>query len=61
MKVLIAEDDQALRHLLEKNLTLWGYDVVAVAEGNAALQILQSDTPPRNGTARLDDAGARGG
>ncbi len=52
MKVLIAEDDQVLRHLLEKNLNCWGYDVVTVAEGDAALQILQSDNPP--GMALLD-------
>lgn len=46
MKVLVAEDDQALRHLLKVNLTHWGYDVVAVADGNAALQVLQSDNSP---------------
>ncbi|HMB16156.1 MAG TPA: diguanylate cyclase [Pelovirga sp.] len=52
MRVLVAEDDPALLTLLKKNLIYWGYDVVAVAEGNAALDVLQSDNPP--GMALLD-------
>ncbi|MFH7320552.1 diguanylate cyclase [Desulfurivibrio sp. D14AmB] len=32
---------------MEKKLAAWGYEVVVAENGNAALQILQSDDPPR--------------
>ncbi|MGW5177270.1 response regulator transcription factor [Streptomyces sp. NPDC004082] len=35
--VLLAEDDRAIRHALERALTLEGYEVTAVADGVAAL------------------------
>ncbi|MFJ6571637.1 response regulator transcription factor [Streptomyces sp. NPDC091292] len=35
--VLLAEDDRAIRHSLERALTLEGYEVTAVADGIAAL------------------------
>ncbi|WP_269801074.1 response regulator transcription factor [Streptomyces jeddahensis] len=35
--VLLAEDDRAIRHALERALTLEGYDVTAVADGVEAL------------------------
>lgn len=47
MRILIAEDDPSLRRLLEDLLALWGYDVVVAKNGIAALQILQSEDPPR--------------
>lgn len=47
MRILIAEDDPSFRRLLEENLAMWGYDVVVAKNGDAALQILQSEAPPR--------------
>ena len=39
MKVLIAEDDRLSRKLLQKTLGEWGYDVIAVENGQKALEI----------------------
>lgn len=47
MKLLVAEDEPSFRHLLEDTLTKWGYDVVVAENGDAALQILLSENPPR--------------
>lgn len=47
MRILIAEDDPNLRSLMEEMLSIWGYEVVVAENGNAALQILQADDPPR--------------
>jgi diguanylate cyclase (GGDEF)-like protein len=47
MRILIAEDDPSFRRLLEEKLAMWGYDVVVADNGDAALQILQSEDPPR--------------
>src|SRR5512147_426508 len=47
MRILIAEDDASFRRLLEEKLAMWGYDVVAAENGEAALQVLQSEDPPR--------------
>ncbi len=47
MKILLAEDDPSFRRLLEEKLAMWGYDVIVVEDGEAALQILQSADPPR--------------
>ena len=35
--MLLAEDDRAIRHALERALTLQGYEVTAVADGDEAL------------------------
>ncbi len=43
MKVLLAEDDPAARLLFSRWLTQWGYEVVAVGDGLAALDALQAD------------------
>ncbi|MEU6776991.1 response regulator transcription factor [Streptomyces sp. NPDC046759] len=43
--VLLAEDDRAIRHALERALTLEGYDVTAVADGVEALAQAHK-TPP---------------
>ena len=43
MKVLIAEDDAMMCHILRYSLSAWGYDVVAVSEGETALRLLQAD------------------
>nr|WP_199293600.1 MULTISPECIES: response regulator transcription factor [unclassified Streptomyces] len=43
--VLLAEDDRAIRHALERALTLEGYEVIAVADGVEALAQAHR-TPP---------------
>ena len=46
-KILIAEDHYVSRHLLERNLTNWGFNVVSAEDGEAAFRILDSeDAPP---------------
>lgn len=47
MKILVAEDDSAFRHLLEDVLSNWGYEVVAARDGNEACRILQSENAPQ--------------
>jgi diguanylate cyclase (GGDEF)-like protein len=47
MKILIAEDDQVSRRVLEAHLGKWGYQVLSARDGNEAWQILQSAEPPR--------------
>ena len=44
-KVLIAEDDRAVRESLVRALRYEGYDVLAVADGALALESV-ADTPP---------------
>ncbi|MFJ8195058.1 response regulator transcription factor [Streptomyces sp. NPDC096094] len=43
--VLLAEDDRAIRHALERALTLEGYRVTAVADGTEALARAHSGRP----------------
>lgn len=43
-RVLIAEDDSALRLILQKNLTKKGYEPVLCADGLAAWQLLERDS-----------------
>lgn len=45
-RILIAEDHAVSRHLLERNLTNWGFQVQAAADGEAAVQVLESENPP---------------
>lgn len=40
MKILIAEDDHLSRRLMQAMLEKWGYEVVAVADGLQALEVL---------------------
>ena len=47
MKILIADDDPTSRRMLEMVLTRWGFDVVAVADGDAAWAKLQDPKEPR--------------
>jgi diguanylate cyclase (GGDEF)-like protein len=47
MKILIAEDDPAFRHLLEETLSRWGYEAVVARDGNEAYQILLSENAPK--------------
>jgi putative two-component system response regulator len=47
MKILIADDNHFYRCALKATLTEWGYEVVAVADGQAAWNALQGDQAPR--------------
>lgn len=47
MKVLIADDDPISRHMLERLLERWGYEVVVAKDGDAASQILASPDSPK--------------
>lgn len=47
MRILIAEDDPAFRHLLEELLPNWGYEVLVARDGSEALRILQSENAPK--------------
>jgi CheY-like chemotaxis protein len=47
MQVLIAEDDPTSRLMLQKLLSRWGYEVTAVADGNAAWRGLRQPGAPR--------------
>jgi sigma-B regulation protein RsbU (phosphoserine phosphatase) len=47
MQILIAEDDPFSRRLLEGRLKRWGYDVVAVEDGRAAIDALRTPDGPR--------------
>ena len=47
MQLLIADDDLTSRTLLEGLTRLWGYEPIAVEDGEAAWQVLQQDNPPR--------------
>ncbi len=47
MRILIAEDEPVSRLRLERMLGKWGYDVTAVADGDAAWQALTGAGAPR--------------
>lgn len=47
MQILIADDDPVGRTFLTRILTKWGYDVTAVADGNAAWSAIEREDPPR--------------
>lgn len=47
MRVLIAEDDPTSRRMLEAILERWGYEVVAVSDGNEAWRVFQGEDPPQ--------------
>ena len=44
--VLIADDDNIFRTVAASLVASWGYDCVSVADGAAALQVLERDPPP---------------
>ena len=44
--ILIAEDDYVSRLALQRRIEGWGYRATAVADGEAAWQRLQSESPP---------------
>jgi len=45
-RVLVAEDHQVSRHLLERNLQNWGFEVVSAQDGKAAVEILEGPDAP---------------
>jgi putative two-component system response regulator len=47
MKILIAEDNLFYRHALGATLKEWGYDVIAVNDGVAALEVMQQPSAPK--------------
>lgn len=47
MKVLIGEGDTVPRRLLEKSVRVWGFEPVACADGEQALQALQNLSTPQ--------------
>jgi len=51
-RILIAEDHRVSRHLLERNLQNWGFDVVSAEDGASAVEIL--DAPGAPSIAVLD-------
>ena len=44
-RILVAEDDRAVRQAVERALRFEGFDVTAVRDGSEALQALLNDTP----------------
>lgn len=46
MRVLIADDDAALRYALQVQLERWGYQPVVCADGVAARAVLKGAAPP---------------
>ena len=47
LRVLVADDDDSARRLLEAFLPQWGYEVQSVADGAAAWQVLRGPHAPR--------------
>jgi PleD family two-component response regulator len=46
MRVLIADDDAALRHGLRVQLQRWGYEPIVCDDGTAAREVLSGEAPP---------------
>ncbi len=47
MRILIADDSNVSRHLLESIVKKWGYQVITTADGNQAWEVLQQPDAPR--------------
>jgi len=47
MRILIADDSNVSRHLLESIVKKWGYQVITTADGNQAWDALQQPDAPR--------------
>jgi two-component system, cell cycle response regulator len=47
MRILIADDSTVSRHLLERTLTRWGYEVISCADGTEAWEQLQLESAPQ--------------
>jgi two-component system, OmpR family, alkaline phosphatase synthesis response regulator PhoP len=44
-RILIVEDEQPIRKLLEYNLKLSGYETISAADGEAAIELVKSEQP----------------
>jgi two-component system cell cycle response regulator len=49
MRILIADDERVSRRMLHGLLTMWGYEVISVEDGNKALEELKKPDAPRVG------------
>ncbi len=47
MRILVADDEAVTRFVVEETLRRWGYEVLAVADGQAACAALQDTAAPR--------------
>jgi DNA-binding response OmpR family regulator len=47
LRILIAEDDPAIRQLLEVSLAKWDYEPISAGEGRQALAALRAEDGPR--------------
>jgi diguanylate cyclase (GGDEF)-like protein len=47
MRILIADDSNVSRHLLESIVKKWGYQVLSTCDGNQAWEVLQQKDAPR--------------
>jgi DNA-binding response OmpR family regulator len=47
MRILVADDDRLPRRILEKALTVWGYEVIEAEDGERALQTLLAPDAPK--------------
>lgn len=47
MKILIADDDLTSRTILQGVLIKWGYEVIAVSDGEEAYAVFEQDDPPQ--------------
>ena len=47
MRILIADDDNIIREILFRSLSLWGYEPETVSDGDEAAAVLLSDNRPR--------------
>ncbi len=47
MRILIADDSNVSRHLLESIVKKWGYQVISTADGNQAWEALRQSDAPR--------------
>lgn len=46
MRVLIADDEAASRHLVRNIVRAWGFEVLVAGDGSEALHILEGSIPP---------------
>ncbi len=47
LKILIAEDDPVSRHVIGRQLTKWGHEVIATMDGREGLAAMQRPAAPR--------------
>lgn len=60
MKILIADDEQVSRRMLQALLRMWGHEVVTCDNGSAALELLKSVDAPRVGLLDWEMPGMNG-